>query len=68
MKNPGSKLSELQFTILDGLADDYEDVEQLYLYANRELSERNRKISSSLACWFKYVFLCANPSTRLAGC
>jgi len=31
------KLRELQFTILDGMADDYEDVEQLYLYLNPEL-------------------------------
>src|SRR5882762_1933467 len=34
-----TKLTELQFTILDGMADDYEDVEQLYLYANREFAE-----------------------------
>lgn len=33
------KLTELQFTILDGMADDYEDVEQLYLYANRESAQ-----------------------------
>lgn len=29
------KLTELQITILDGMSDDYEDIEQLYLYANR---------------------------------
>ncbi|MGI9101663.1 MAG: hypothetical protein ACR2IF_04375 [Terriglobales bacterium] len=38
-------LTELQFTILDGMADDYEDVEQLYLYANREFAtEREANI------------------------
>lgn len=42
MENPETKLSELQFTILDGMADDYEDVEQLYLYANREFSEEKQ--------------------------
>ncbi len=31
-------LTEVQFTILDGMADDYEDIEQLYLYANRDLA------------------------------
>jgi hypothetical protein len=34
-----SKLTELQFTILDGMADDYEDVEQLYLYVNPNLPQ-----------------------------
>jgi hypothetical protein len=34
-----TKLTELQFTILNGMADDYEDVEQLYLYANRDFAE-----------------------------
>lgn len=34
-----TKLTDLQFKILDGMADDYEDVEQLYLYANRDLAE-----------------------------
>ena len=33
------KLTELQITILDGMADDYEDIEQLYLYANRTIAE-----------------------------
>lgn len=33
-----TKMTELQFTLLDGMADDYEDVEQLYLYANREFA------------------------------
>ncbi len=28
-------LTEIQFTILDLMADDYEDIEQLYLQANR---------------------------------
>jgi len=32
-------LTELQFTILNGMADDHEDVEQLYLYANHEFAE-----------------------------
>jgi hypothetical protein len=34
-----SELTELQFTILDGMADDYEDVEQLYLYVNPNLPQ-----------------------------
>jgi len=38
MENSETKLTELQFTILDGMADDYEDVEQLYLHANREFT------------------------------
>jgi len=33
------QLTELQFDILRCLADDYEDVEQLYLYANRDPAE-----------------------------
>ena len=36
MEGPEAKLTELQFTILDGMADDFEDVEQLYLHANRD--------------------------------
>ena len=36
------KLSELQFVILDGMADDYENIEQLYLYANRDFAEEER--------------------------
>jgi hypothetical protein len=32
-------LTELQFTILDGMADDCEDVEQLYFYANPDLPQ-----------------------------
>jgi len=44
-----TKLTELQFTILDGIADDYEDVEQLYLYANRRFAEeRQATIQSPL--------------------
>ncbi len=35
MENSETNLTELQLTILDGMADDYEDVEQLHLYANR---------------------------------
>lgn len=35
MENSKANLTELQLTILDGMADDYEDLEQLYLYANR---------------------------------
>ena len=42
MENLGTKLSELQFTILDGMADDYEDLEQLYLQANREFSDEEQ--------------------------
>jgi hypothetical protein len=37
MESP--ELTELQFTILDGMADDYEDVEQLYLYVNPNLPQ-----------------------------
>jgi hypothetical protein len=39
MENSETNLTELQLTILDGMADDYEDVEQLYLYANRVPAE-----------------------------
>jgi hypothetical protein len=39
MENSETKLTDLQFKILDGMADDYEDVEQLYLYANRDFAE-----------------------------
>jgi len=42
MENPETKLNELQLTILDGMADDYEDVEQLYLYVNGDFSEEER--------------------------
>ena len=42
MEDSETKLTELQFTILDGMADDYEDVEQLYLYANREFAEERQ--------------------------
>jgi len=44
MENPESKLNELQLTILDGMADDYEDIEQIYLYANRDFSEEEANI------------------------
>jgi len=42
MRKKRMPLTELQFTILDGIADDYEDVEQLYIYANRPLPEEQR--------------------------
>ena len=42
MENPETKLTELQFTILNGMADDYEDLEQLFLYANRDVSEEEQ--------------------------
>ena len=41
------KLTELQFEILDGMTDDYEDVEQLYLYANRNF-EAERRLNVSM--------------------
>lgn len=31
------ELTELQFGILDGMADDYEDVEHLHLYASSDV-------------------------------
>ena len=43
MENSETKLTELQFWILDGMADDYEDIEQLYLYANRRFSEEDQR-------------------------
>jgi hypothetical protein len=36
MGHSEQNLTELQFTILSGMADDYEDVEQLYLLVNRD--------------------------------
>lgn len=39
MEEAKAALTELQFTILDGMADLYEDVEQLYVYANRQFHE-----------------------------
>jgi hypothetical protein len=42
MAQPNGNLAELQFVILDGMADDYEDIEQLYLYANRDFAEQKR--------------------------
>jgi hypothetical protein len=39
MEESQAKLTELQFTIFNGMADDYEDIEQLYLYANRAEAE-----------------------------
>jgi len=41
-QNSNAKLTELQAVILDGLADDYEDVEQLYIYANRKFAEEEK--------------------------
>jgi hypothetical protein len=40
MATPDANLTELQFVILDGMADDYEDVEQLFLYANRDFAQK----------------------------
>jgi hypothetical protein len=42
MSTHDANLTELQFVILDGVADDYEDIEQLYLYANRDFAEEKR--------------------------
>lgn len=42
MPNFDSELTELQYLILDGMADDYENIEQLYLYANRDWDEEKR--------------------------
>jgi hypothetical protein len=44
MENSETKLTPLQFKILDGMADDYEDVEQLYLYANRDFAEEEHAV------------------------
>ena len=35
-------LTKLQYLILDGMADDYEDIEQLYLFANRHFKDEER--------------------------
>ena len=42
MENSETKLTALQFEILNGMADDYEDVEQLYLSANRDFSDEKQ--------------------------
>ena len=42
MSESTSELTKLQFLILDGMADDVEDVEQLYLHANRRYEEEAR--------------------------
>lgn len=42
MEEAKAALTELQFTILDGMADLYEDVEQLYVYANRQFHEEQQ--------------------------
>ncbi len=42
MSGPEATLTQVQFIILDGMADDYEDVEQLYLYANRDFVQEER--------------------------
>jgi hypothetical protein len=44
MEESATKLTELQFAILNGMASDYEDVEQLYLNANHEFA--GEKLSS----------------------
>jgi hypothetical protein len=41
MEHSNEQLTELQFTILDGMADDAEDIEQLYLFANRRFAEES---------------------------
>lgn len=48
MEESETKLTELQFTILNGMADDYEDVEQLYLYANREVAQEKKEADVQL--------------------
>jgi hypothetical protein len=49
MGDSEAKLTELQFTILNGMADDYEDVEQLYLYANQlQFSSTSAQVSFPL--------------------
>lgn len=48
MDTPGTNLTKLQFTILNGMADDYEDVQQLYLYANRVLADEGQANIQSL--------------------
>lgn len=42
MSDSDTELTELQFLILDGMADDYENIEQLYLFVNRDLVEERR--------------------------
>jgi len=42
MGKSATNLTELQFTILDGMADDFENIEQLYLCANRAFTEEKR--------------------------
>jgi hypothetical protein len=36
MSEAESKLTEIQFAILDAMADDYENIEQVYLCVNRD--------------------------------
>ena len=50
MEQSDRRLTELEFTILDGMTDDYEDVEQLYLYANRRPAERTKLTFNFLNC------------------
>ena len=42
MSESTGELTKLQFLLLDGMADDDEDIEQLYLYANRRYEEEAR--------------------------
>lgn len=49
MDEAESKLTKLQFEILDAMADDYENIEQIYLCANREfVKEREVGLDSPL--------------------
>jgi len=49
MDEAESQLTEIQFEILDAMTDDYEDIEQIYLYANREfVKERELGVDSPL--------------------
>ncbi len=41
-ENTKAKSTELRALILDGMADNYEDVEQLYIYANRKFAEEEK--------------------------
>lgn len=42
MTDSEAKLTELQFVILDAMADDAENIEQIYLSANSDFVEANR--------------------------
>ena len=47
MGDADTELTQLQFAILDRMADDYENIEQLYLYANRDFAEETRLLIES---------------------